>query len=122
MAELCGPVNAPLADAVERVTAAPEIGPIKDDQKFAAAFLAAELNDLGQGLSADFMPKAEFPGITICPADVLERDPPSGVTKEQVATGLGSLASKTVGDLIARLRVNRQGYARTQRGIKRHSN
>jgi len=115
MVELCSLSNAPLAGAIDRITSAPDVGTGAKDPVYAARVLTADLASLGDKLNADLAPKAGPAGVVICPEDILERDSPGSATKEQVAAGIGTLASHTVDTLIRQIQVNHQGYMRTRK-------
>jgi hypothetical protein len=95
MAELCETVNAPLVDAAN--TALKVAGTA--DHRLGGLATTAIVDGLmhrGVTMGVDFSPVADGPDVTICPKDVIERPPVTGVSKERIARGLAGMAADDV--------------------------
>lgn len=114
IAELCTVANAPLVGAVRRVMDE-TTGRVRRPG-YAERVLIGELTHTGHNMAVDFAPAAEYPDVTICPGEIIERDPPAGLdlSKEQIAAGVGLIVSNCVDGAIRGLNVAEQARQRRQ--------
>lgn len=106
MANLCEVANGPLNGAVREVAEACT-GRARRPA-YAGAVLRTELAHTGHTLAADFFVQVDDTDAAICPREVLSRPAPRGLTVEQVAAGIGLMASNCVQNTIRDLQTAEQ--------------
>lgn len=97
-AELCEIANAPLVSAAKKVR--DQTTGRGKSVPYIRTVLEHELRHTGETMGAEFAPAVNYPDVTICPGQIIERVTPASVTQEQIASGVGAMAAACVNQVI----------------------